>query len=145
LQKRAALAELQEGTQQRSMKLQDTNSTIFDQADCLLTPGELVQYSGIYEICHHDEPRSTVILTRNTIFPYCRICGEQVRYRILELVPHISEDPDFQEDMPAPDNPPYKMSIPTSTFPMQLNKAHGFRFQQDSLQTGPDGPPFGDL
>lgn len=139
------LAELQEGTQQRSMKLQDTNNTIFDQADCLLTPGELVQYSGIYEICHHDEPRSTVILTRNTIFPYCRICGEQVRYKILELVPHISEDPDFQEDMPSPDNPPYKMSIPTSTFPMQLNKAHGFRFQQDSLQTGPDGPPFGDL
>jgi hypothetical protein len=127
------------------MELQETNNTIFDQSDCTLTPGELVEHSGIYEICHHDEPRSTVILTRNTIFPYCRLCGERVRYKILELVPHISEDPDFQEDMDEPDNPLYKMSIPTSTFPMQLNRAHGFRFQQDSLQTGSDGPPFGDL
>ena len=111
----------------------------------MLTPGELVQHSGIYEICHHDEPRSTVILTRHTIFPYCRQCGEQVRYKILELVPHISEDPDFQEEIDEPDNPPYMMRIPTTTFPMQLNRAHGFRFQHDHLQTGPNGPPLGDL
>jgi hypothetical protein len=145
LEKIYARAELQEGTPPRSMELKDINNTIFDQADCLLIPGELVEYSGIYEICHHDEPRSTVLLTRNTVFPYCRRCGEQVRYKILELVPHISEDPDFQEDIEEPDNPPYKMRIPTSTFPMQLNRAHGFRFQHESLQTGPNGPSFRDL
>lgn len=132
-----------EHNQKKSME--ETNNLLFDQMDCTIAPGELVQHSGIYEICHHDEPRSTVILTRNTIFPYCRQCGEQVRYKIMELVPHISEDPDFQEDMPEPDNPGYKMSIQTSTFPMQLNRAHGFRFQQDNLQTGSDGPPIGDL
>jgi hypothetical protein len=127
------------------MELRNTNQQIFDQAECLLSPGELVQYSGIYEICHHDEPRSTVIFIRNTIFPYCRRCGDLVRYKILELVPHISEDPDFQEDPPDADNPCYKMRIPTPTFPMQLNRAHGFRFQQNDLQTWPGGPEGGDL
>ncbi|HEX4604705.1 MAG TPA: hypothetical protein VH724_11965 [Candidatus Angelobacter sp.] len=127
------------------MELNDVNTQLFDQTDCLLAPGELVQHSGIYEICHHDEPRSTVIFTRNAIFPYCRQCGERVRYKVLELVPHISEDPDFQEDPPEPDNPAYKMRIPTSTLPMQLNRAHGFRFQQNDLQAWPSGPEGGDI
>jgi hypothetical protein len=129
------------------MELKEMN-TPFDQVDCTLTPGELVQHSGIYEICHHDEARATVIFTRNTVFPYCRQCGDRVRYKILELVPHISEDPDFQEDIediPESDNPSYKMEIPTSTFPMQLNRAHGFRFQQETLQTGSEGPAVRDL
>jgi hypothetical protein len=121
------------------------NTTIFDQTDCVLAPGELVEQSGIYEICHQDEPRASVILMRHTIFPYCRRCGERVRYKILELIPHISEDPDFQEDPPETDNPPHKMMIPTPTFPMQLGRAHGFRFQQEVLQTWASGPQGGDL
>jgi len=121
------------------------NTTIFDQTDCLLAPGELVEHSGIYEICHQDEPRASVILMRNTIFPYCRRCGERVRYKILEIVPHISEDPDFQEVPPEADNPSHKMMIPTPTFPMQLGRAHGFRFQQETLQAWPGGPSGGDL
>jgi hypothetical protein len=127
------------------MELNDKNNETFDQTDCPLAPGELVEYSGIYEICHHDEPRASVLLMRNTIFPYCRRCGERVRYKTLELVPHISEDPDFQEDLPQPDNPPPMMRIPTSTFPRQLSRAHGFRFQQDTLQPGPGSPQGGDL
>jgi hypothetical protein len=99
------------------MELKDRNIAIYDQTDCTLVPGELVDQSGIYEICHRDEPRASVILMRNTIFPYCRRCGETVRYKILELVPHISEDPDFQEDPPETDNPSHKMEIQTSTFP----------------------------
>ena len=121
------------------------NTTIFDQTDCLLAPGELVQQSGIYEICHQDEPRASVILMRNTIFPYCRRCGESVRYKILEIIPHISEDPDFQEDPLGTDNPSHKMMIPTPTFPMQLGRAHGFRFQQEILQAWADGSSGGDL
>jgi hypothetical protein len=66
------------------METRDTNTQIFNQTECLLAPGELVQYSGIYEICHHDEPRSTVIFIRNTIFPYCRQCGDLVRYKVLD-------------------------------------------------------------
>ena len=127
------------------MELIEPTKPIFDQTDCTLCPGELVEYSGIYEICHHDEPRASVLLMRNTIFPYCRRCGELVRYKILELVPHISEDPDFQEDLPLSDNPPHMMGIPTPTFPMQLTRAHGFRFQQENLQTGADNSQCGDI
>jgi hypothetical protein len=127
------------------MELNDTNIEAFDQSDCTLAPGELIEQSGIYEICHQDEPRASVILMRHSIFPFCRRCGEMVRYKILELVPHISEDPDFQEDPPETDNPSHKMEIPTSTFPMQLGRAHGFRFQQDCLQTWTSSSQGGDI
>jgi hypothetical protein len=137
------LAKTQEGTQQE--KMNPRNTARFDQTDCILAPGELVEQSGIYEICHQDEPRATVILMRNTIFPYCRRCGERVRYKVLELIPHISEDPDFQEGSPGTDNPSHKMMIPTFTFPMQLGRAHGFRFQQETLQAWADGPSGGDI
>ena len=131
--------------QGNTMELNDTNIEVFDQSDCTLAPGELIEHSGIYEICHQDEPRASVILMRNSIFPFCRRCGEMVRYKILELVPHISEDPDFQEDPPEVDNPSYKMKIQTSTFPMQLGRAHGFRFQQDCLQTWTSSSQSGDI
>jgi hypothetical protein len=123
------------------MSLRDT--PVFDQSDCTLMPGDVIEHSGIYEICHLDEDRATVILMRHSIFPYCRQCGERVRYKLLQAVPHISEDPDFREDMP--DNPNYLMRVPNTTFPMQLGRAHGFRFQQDDLQTWPGGPEGGDL
>ena|SRR5947209_7292382 len=119
------------------------NTPVFDQSDCMLMPGEVIACSGIYEICHFDENRATAILMRNTIFPYCRQCGERVRYKLLQPVPHISEDPDFREE--APDNPNHLMQIPTTTFPMQLGKAHGFRFNQDTIQAGRSGPEGGDL
>ena len=131
------------------MELKDTKTETtletYDQSDCTLAPGELIEQSGIYEICHQDEPRASVILMRNTIFPFCRRCGDMVRYKILEFVPHISEDPDFQEDPPETDNPSLKMEIPTSTFPMQLGRAHGFRFQQDCLQTWSGSTQGGDI
>jgi hypothetical protein len=57
------------------MELNDTNIEVFDQSDCTLAPGELIEHSGIYEICHQDEPRASVILMRNSIFPFCRRCG----------------------------------------------------------------------
>ena len=131
------------------MELKDTNvETIietFNQSDCTLAPGDLIEQSGIYEICHQDEPRASVILMRNTIFPFCRRCGDMVRYKVLELVPHISEDPDFQEEPSETDNPSLKMQIQTSTFPMQLGRAHGFRFQQDCLQTWTSSSQGGDI
>jgi len=76
-----------------------------DQSDCPYSPGEVVAESGLYEICHHDEPRTTVILTINGVFPCCRSCGDKVRYKLLQAVPHISEDPDFNESVSAADNP----------------------------------------
>jgi len=123
--------------------MRSQSTVLFDQSDCTLLPGDVIEHSGIYEICHFDEDRSTVILTRNGIFPYCRQCAERVRYKLLQPVPHISEDPDFREELS--DNPDYLMQVPNNTFPMQLGKAHGFRFQQDVLQTWPVGPEGGDL
>jgi hypothetical protein len=124
------------------------STQVFDQTDCVLNPGELVQHSGVYEICHEDETRATVILMRNTVFPYCRQCGDRVRYKLVQVAPHISEDQDFCEDpdsSPAGDNPGYLMQVPTPTLPVQLGRAHGFRFHQDNLQAWRSGPDGGDL
>lgn len=116
----------------RSFLMQPRNGSAinFDQSDCPLLPGEMVEESGIYEICHSDEPRGTLILLRNTLFPECKQCGEGVRYKMVQSVPHISEDPDFLEEWPEtdPDNPPVKMAVPNNAFPFQLGVAHGFRF-----------------
>ena len=120
------------------------SSQRFSQSDCALCPGEVIEQSGIYEICHHDEKRTTVILMRNTYFPYCRRCGERVRYKLLQVVPHISEDEDFRE-APAADNPQYLMQIPISQSPTQLGREHGFRFHQENLQTWRSGPDGRDL
>jgi hypothetical protein len=127
------------------MKPENFNSN-FDQSDCLLSPGEAVQQSGIYQVCHADEERSTVIMVRHTILPYCRQCGDQVRYKVQELAPHISEDPDFQEHVAPADNPAYQMRVPNHMVPAQLSRAHGFRFHQDdALQARPVGSHSGDL
>src|SRR5215469_46867 len=119
------------------MKVRNGNGVRFDQSDCLLLPGETVQESGVYEICHSDEPRSSLILLRNTFFPYCKQCAEQVRYKLVQSVPHISEDADFLEEFPEadPDSPPAKMAVPNNAFPLQLGIAHGFRFWHEIVQT----------
>ena len=117
----------------------------FDQKDCSLNPGEMIQHSGVYEICHEDEGRDTVILLRDTVFPFCRQCGENVRYKLVQRVPHISEDEDFREN--AGDNPESRSGTQTSRQAVQLGRAHGFRFNnhKDNLQTWGSGPESGDL
>jgi len=115
------------------MQRKNGNEDKFDRSDCLLVPGEMVKESGLYDICHADEPRIAMLLLRNTFFPYCRRCGDQVRYKLVQSAPHIAEDPDFLEDSPEPDpadNPPGKMAVANNAFPFQLGMAHGFRFWQ---------------
>ena len=124
---------------------ENINLNKFEQSDCLISPGEIVTRSGIYEICHSDEPRVTVMLTVNTIFPFCRRCGELVRYKLLHAAPHISEDEDFQEDFSAPDNPAQRIVFPKYSFPLQLGISHGFRFGQETVQAGGSGTDSGDL
>jgi hypothetical protein len=48
----------------------------------------------------------------------------------LRAVPHISEDPDFKESVPA-DNSQIETATENSTFPVQLGLTHGFRFWQE--------------
>lgn len=117
-----------------------------DVSDCTLSPGDLVSESGIYEICHADEPRVTVLLLRNTFFSYCKQCGDRVRYRLIDAVPHISEDPDFFEDLEEEeDNSSTNLTIPNNTVPQQLGLAHGFRFWQQFIQAWAGGSEGGDL
>lgn len=127
------------------MPAKNGNLARFDQSDCSLTPGEAVKESGIYEICHADEPRITVFLQRNTLFPYCKRCGEQVRYKLIQAAPHISEDPDFMEDFTEPDNPSAKAAVPSNAFPLQLGIAHGFRFGQQIVPAWRTGSEDGNL
>jgi hypothetical protein len=113
--------------------VENGNQIRFEQSDCPFSPGEAVKESGIYEICHLNEPRISVLLLRNTIFPYCKRCGDRVRYKLVQMAPHISEDPDFMEDFPEPDNPPSKAAVPSNAFPLQLGIAYGFRFWQQII------------
>ena len=70
-------------------------TTAFPQADCSYEPGTTVPLSGIYERCHHNEPRDFVLLLRDDVFKNCPNCGSAVRYKLLRAAPHISEDSDF--------------------------------------------------
>jgi len=110
----------------------------YEQSDCILSPGDVVRHSGIYEICHADEPRAAVFMFRNTLFPYCRRCGPGVRYKLLQEAPHISEDPDFVEELPKTDTPSGNFARPNTRLPVQLGIAHGYRFGQESFQTVED-------
>jgi len=128
------------------MKKQHSTATRYDQSDCTLIPGESVEQSGIYEICHSDEPRTTLLLLRNSFFPFCRHCGNSVRFRLMHAAPHISEDPDFNEAVPETDNSLLNKATPISLFPTQLGMAHGFRFlQQEVTPAWRTGSDHGDL
>jgi hypothetical protein len=113
----------------------EAGSNEFTQAGCPFAAGDVISQSGLYEICHHDEPRTRVILTINAIFPFCRTCGEKVRYKLVQGAPHISEDPDFNEFLVEPNNPTAGNAAPKSVLPLQLGQAYGFRFWQQTLLT----------
>lgn len=122
-----------------------TNHNGFDQTDCPFVAGDSITQSGLYEICHYNEPRTKVVLVHNGVFPFCRTCGEKVRYKLLLPVPHISEDPDFNEFLEEPYNPSADNAAPKHAVPIQLGLAYGFRFCQDPLQAWRPGPEGGDL
>jgi len=115
------------------MQVSTTIPPSFDQDDCPYLAGDTIQQSGLYEICHHDEPRTKVVLLHSGVFPYCRRCADKVRYKLVQAVPHISEDPDFNELFNEPYNPSLEMAVPKPVVPVQLGLAYGFRFCQDLL------------
>ncbi len=127
------------------MHQQHANCSQYDQSDCNINPGETVEQSGIYEICHSDEPRATLLLIRNSFFPYCRQCGDSVRFRLVQAAPHISEDPDFNEAASEIDNSLLNQGTPINLFPTQLGIAHGFRFLQEVAPPWGTGSGNGDL
>ena len=106
------------------------NGHTYENQDCDFLPGTFVPRSGLYEICHADENRATVVFRKDEIFPVCLQCGERVRYKLLHAAPHISEDPDFAHPGEDPDLPPGETA---RGFPRQLGAAYGFRFWQSPL------------
>lgn len=72
-----------------------TSDAVVSQGECPYEPGDLVEQSGIYAICHSDGAHHTVVLLRGSHFPDCDGCGAEVRYRLLRSAPYIFEDEDF--------------------------------------------------
>lgn len=65
------------------------------EGECPYEPGDLVELSGIYAICHADGTRVSVVLIRGNVFPQCDCCGDEVRYRLARSAPYIFDDSDF--------------------------------------------------
>ena len=61
-------------------------------------PGERVPEAGIYAVAHESQHRGTpeLVLLPDSKFPRCRICGDQVRFRLIRTVPSLAEDEDFR-------------------------------------------------
>lgn len=59
-------------------------------------PGDHVSESGIYLVIHqaHRESHEAVVL-RGAVFPVCRECGANVRYRLLRSAASLDADTDF--------------------------------------------------
>ncbi len=75
-----------------------TSESVLYEGDCPYEPGELVEQSGIYAICHSDGRRHTTVLLRGSRFPDCSCCSPEVRYRLIRSAPYIFDDPDFTPD-----------------------------------------------
>ena len=118
---------------QRSSEKINGSHKSHENLDCDFVPGALVPHSGLYEICHADEARTTVVFRKDEIFPSCRQCGDRVRYKLTRPAPHISEDPDFFHPSQGPDKPSDETAAPGKVFPRQLGAAHGFRYWQSPL------------
>ena len=59
-----------------------------------LTP---VPETGVYGVLHSgaEEPGDAMFV-KGDMFPECRRCGKQVRYRLVRSAPYIFEDKDFE-------------------------------------------------
>jgi hypothetical protein len=63
----------------------------------VLGSGETVPVSGLWRSDHEGCPDAPDLwLRRQSQFPRCPSCGLTTSFSLMEEVPHISEDPDFQ-------------------------------------------------
>ena len=60
-------------------------------------PGEAVPSSGVYRIIHgnHREDHDGILLHGQT-FPACVVCGEKVRFQLVQASNPIEKQPDFE-------------------------------------------------
>ena len=107
----------------------------YDQEDCPFAPGELVSETGIYEMCHTDEDRVTVLLLRASVFPWCKSCGHAVRYKLVKGAPHISEDPDFADETADSHGTRTNGTFAAWLITPQIGLANDSGLSEDPLQT----------
>jgi hypothetical protein len=62
--------------------------------------GENARHSGIYKIEHHSEQvhqvEKEVFIAGGTKLPFCPLCASPLKFRLMQTVQYITEDPDFQ-------------------------------------------------
>ncbi|HWG48817.1 MAG TPA: hypothetical protein VN669_03945 [Candidatus Acidoferrales bacterium] len=65
----------------------------------LYSAGQPVVETGIYEVIHDREHRTTheVVMLSGDAFPPCDTCAERVRFRLVRTAPYIFQDEDFEE------------------------------------------------
>ncbi len=58
--------------------------------------GQMVPISGIYTVVHElHRAEHQVLAIRGDEFPSCRICKDQVRFLVAQVVPYITHDFDL--------------------------------------------------
>ena len=60
-------------------------------------PGEVVPCSGVYRVRHKEHrDEHDGILLNGQVFPACTICGDQVRFQLLQAANPIEQQPAFE-------------------------------------------------
>jgi len=58
--------------------------------------GQAAMVSGIYQVENHSHfPEKEFFIHEGIVLPLCPVCGLAIRFRLLQKVIHIAEDPDF--------------------------------------------------
>lgn len=68
-------------------------------AESQFKPGKVVPCSGVYRI-NHVEHRAEHegILLKGQVFPTCTVCGEEVRFQLIQASNPIEQQPDFKKE-----------------------------------------------
>jgi hypothetical protein len=68
-------------------------------AESQFTPGEVVPCSGVYRISHVEHrAEHDGILLKGQPFPVCTMCGEKVRFQLIQAANPIEQQPDFKKE-----------------------------------------------
>jgi len=78
------------------MAVQDSSAR---KAESRFQPGDAVPCSGVYRITHaqHRDEHDGILLNGQS-FPRCSVCGEKVRFTLLQASNPIEQQPDFEND-----------------------------------------------
>lgn len=80
-----------------NFKQSATQESSLENADQILTSGEITRYSGLYRLQHDSHTvEKEIFIRKGTQLPACHDCGNPVSFRLVRKVEHIDEDPDFR-------------------------------------------------